>query len=67
MNKDKIEMIQVGIYGRSARKLLMKPTGFAGMFWSADYWFDSKTGDFLKYKRLKGPPGTPEFTIKKKF
>ncbi len=46
-------------------KLEMKPTGFAGMFWKAYYWFDATSGDFIKYIGKKGPPGTPDFLIEK--
>ncbi len=44
-------------------KMEMKPTGFSGMFWQAYYWFEIKTGKFIKYFGKKGPPGTPDFTI----
>ena len=46
-------------------KMEMKPTGFAGIFWQAFYWFEINSGTFIKYFGKKGPPGTPDFTIEK--
>lgn len=48
-------------------KIEMKPPGLAGMVWKALYWFDSKTGEFIQYSGKKGPPGTPDFLIQKKY
>ena len=46
-------------------KVEMKPTGIAGTFWKAYYWFDKTSGEYLKYVGKKGPPGTPNFIIEK--
>ena len=49
------------------QKIEMKPTGFAGVFWQAHYWFEINTGNYIKYQGKKGPPGTPDFIIEKVF
>lgn len=43
----------------------MTPPGFKAMFWKADLYFDAKTGNFLKYAGLLGPPGTPYVTMER--
>ncbi|RAP33859.1 hypothetical protein DID75_01060 [Candidatus Marinamargulisbacteria bacterium SCGC AG-410-N11] len=42
----------------------MKPVGLKGLLWKASYHFISD-GTYIYYKGLKGPPGTPEFVIKR--
>ncbi|MEM7174783.1 MAG: hypothetical protein AAF443_02500 [Chlamydiota bacterium] len=39
----------------STIKVKMSLTGFKGMFWSAQIWFDRTAGDLLKYVANEGP------------
>ena len=43
----------------------MTPPGLKSLFWKADFWFDARTGDMLKYAGLVGPPGSPFLTMEK--
>lgn len=45
-----------------AQKIHLTLPGLKGMFWSAEIWFDPKTGDCLLYKGNEGP-STPITTI----
>ena len=51
----------------NVKKIEMKPTGFAGAFWKAYYWFDASSGEYVQYSGKKGPPGTPDFLIQRQF
>ena len=57
------ESVEINELNIDCQKIEMKPTGLAGLVWKAYYWFDIKTGDFIKYEGLKGPPGSALFTI----
>lgn len=48
---------KIDIHGKiyDALKIKMTLTGFKKMFWHADLWFDSQTGDLLKYMANEGP------------
>lgn len=43
-------------------RVKMTLTGFEKMFWGARVWYDSKTGDLVKYIANEGP-GTPVSTL----
>lgn len=47
----------------SAVHIRIRPAGFAGNFWSGDYWYRADDSRYVKYRAVHGPPGTP-FTIK---
>lgn len=41
----------------------MAPPGIKAMFWKAHLYFEEKTGLFLKYEGLLGPPGSPHVVM----
>lgn len=40
-------------------RMAFRPDGFAGLFWSAQYWYRLSDGVLVKYEIPRGPPGTP--------
>ena len=39
-------------------RIRIKPSGFFGSFWHADYWFRLFDGEFVRYEAVHGAPGT---------
>lgn len=60
--KKGIENLTVNDQNYEAIKLVATLPGLKSIFWKATLWFDSKTGDLLKYTANKGPK-TPMTTI----
>lgn len=50
-----LDHIQIGDHIYQATKVKITLTGFKKMFWKAELWFDSQTGDLLKYMANEGP------------
>lgn len=48
----------IGQY-KNARKIKVAPTGAFAKLWSCDYYLDPETGEYVGYKAVEGPPGTP--------
>jgi hypothetical protein len=61
----KIGTESVAIAGHTIKTVCVriKPTGFYGNFWHADYWFSLQDGAYIRYQAVHGGPGTPP-TIK---
>lgn len=63
VKKEKIEILTIKNQKFKARKIKLTLPGFKGMFWSANLWFDTRTGDFLKYRGNKGPGTSTKTTL----
>ena len=61
-SKERIESITINEKTYQTQKINVTLQGFKSMFWKAKLWFDSKTGDLLKYVANKGP-NTPTTTM----
>ena len=46
-----------------ADKVRISTTGLLTGLWKADYWFDAKTGVFLRYEGVNGPPGSVKTVV----
>ena len=44
-------------------EVLMKPTGYKGLFWSANLWFDPTTGLYQKYSGPRGGLKSPKTLV----
>ncbi|MGC8754842.1 MAG: hypothetical protein ACP5QJ_07510 [Thermosulfidibacteraceae bacterium] len=62
--REKVEEITIGGRKVKAIKVKITLTGIASLFWSVFYWYD-ENGVFLKYKGVKGGPGTPETIVER--
>lgn len=60
--KQEIAPLKIDGKEYQAQKLHLTLPGFKGMFWSAEIWYDTKSGDCLLYKGNEGPK-TPITTI----
>jgi hypothetical protein len=65
VKKEKTETLTIKNQKFRARKVKLTLPGFKGMFWSANLWFDTKSGDFLKYRGNKGPGTYTKTTLLK--
>lgn len=67
MDRHTMQVVNKGeteVEGIKATRVRASLTGALSGVWGCDYYFDSKTGDFVVYKAVEGVPGTPETTIK---
>ncbi len=53
--KQQLEQLSVNNTTYEALKVKISLTGFKGMFWSAQAWFDTRSGDLLQYIANEGP------------
>ena len=53
--KQRIEQLSLNNSTYEALKVKISLTGFKGMFWSAQAWFDTRSGDLLQYIANEGP------------
>lgn len=53
--KEGVFPLKIGDKEYKAKKINLSLTGFKSLFWSAEIWFDTKTGDCLLYKGDEGP------------
>jgi len=50
------------VYKVKAYYVKMSIAGILSLFWSADYWYDTANGKFIKFKGTQGP-GTQEAVV----
>lgn len=48
---------------RRAQRVEVRPAGWRGRLWSASYWFDARSGRFLRYESGALVPGVAEMRI----
>lgn len=53
--KEDKETISVKGKTYETQKVIVTLPGFKSLFWKAELWFDSKTGDLIKYMATQGP------------
>lgn len=49
--------------GKLEQRIYIHLTGMLARFFGSDYYIDPSTQQFVRYKGVHGPPGTPETTI----
>ncbi len=56
---------EIEVNGRKvmAIRVRVSLTGLLSIFWGTYYWYDATDGTFLKYKGVRGLPGSPETTV----
>ena len=59
LKKKDAEILEIGGRETEVIRVELRPDGFMGAFWSADYWFRTSDGVLVKYAMARGAPGTP--------
>jgi hypothetical protein len=60
--KQGVKTITVNSKSSAAQHIKVNLTGFASIFWSADYWFRPEDNRFIRYETVEGAGG-PKITI----
>lgn len=61
--KEGIENVEINGNLIPAFKVEVRLEGFLSPFWHGTYWYRQENGQFMKYRAVNGPPGTPETVI----
>jgi hypothetical protein len=61
--KEGMETLEINGANIPAFKVEVRLEGFLSAFWHGSYWYRLENGQFLKYRAVNGPPGTPETVI----
>lgn len=63
VTKEGMEDLEVNGNRIPAFKVEVRLEGFLSPFWHGTYWYRKENGQFLQYRAVNGPPGTPETVI----